>query len=83
MPNFSFENPASSSDDLHSVYGDNLTTTYIQDWSVTQQNNSTMGTMNYAADGTDHGGIGPARRLFGYVVRVLCDFDDVGKCDEQ
>jgi hypothetical protein len=58
VPNFSFENPASSSDDLHNTWGFNTTTNYIRDWTVLQENNSTMGTMNYAADSTITGGTG-------------------------
>ena len=82
VPNFSFEAQPSSSDNLHNVW-DAATTTYIQDWTVSQQNGSTMGTVNYNSDPDADGRDGPAGRLPGHVVRILCDHDDVGEHDEQ
>jgi hypothetical protein len=65
VPNFSYENPASSSDHIQGVQGGNhpdqpngLQTSYIQDWTVLQYNDSAYGTVNYASDSSITGGLG-------------------------
>jgi hypothetical protein len=60
VPNFSFENPAYSSDHNQFVYNNTQTwgTFAIQDWTFTSPNDAEYGTINYSTDSTVTGGLG-------------------------
>jgi hypothetical protein len=83
VPNYSFENPASSSDNITYQHGGNLvgetngqTSSFIQDWTVRQYNDGENGTINYSADHSiTSGGLGSQgaelNDYYGYYLMLL------------
>ena len=59
IPNFSFENPANSSDNIQMVYHDQAVkgTYFIQDWTFSAPNDAEYGTINYNEDSDVTGGL--------------------------